>query len=169
MLGISCPFGCHGLCPAALLETRCVQRQVLRTCQTTTQASTLKETPSVLIRQHCTVLSQYSSTYRLLCQTDCVDIKKNSSLKIQNSYSLYRNLCFLGKRGYCQFPLPLSQHTHTHTLDYNVISLVKLKLHKCSDHKRPLFYIEASPCYPVFDSGSLKPCLTAWACPSARW
>ena len=33
MLGISSPFGCHGLCPAALLETHCVGSQVLRRCQ----------------------------------------------------------------------------------------------------------------------------------------
>lgn len=33
MLGISCPFGCHGLCPAALLETHCAGLQVLMRCQ----------------------------------------------------------------------------------------------------------------------------------------
>ncbi len=33
MLGISCPFGCHGLCPAALLETHCAGLQVLMSCQ----------------------------------------------------------------------------------------------------------------------------------------
>lgn len=50
MLGISCPSGYHGLCPAALLETQCVGLQVLMSCQKGHSMIDLKENGNKLLQ-----------------------------------------------------------------------------------------------------------------------